>query len=155
VNASPLILLTKAGRLDLLRLGVAEVIVPDVVVAEVGAKGPGDPTARAVADAVWIVVRSAPPMPDPVRACGLDPGESAVLALALGDPDCEVVLDDRAGRLCAGRLGIACLGTLGLILFAKRLGSIPAARPVVERLRQAGLYLDDDFVEDVLVRIGE
>ncbi|HEY2157221.1 MAG TPA: hypothetical protein VGH33_16460 [Isosphaeraceae bacterium] len=80
VNASPLILLTKAGRLDLLRLDVAEVIVPDVVVAEVGAKDPHDPAARAVAEAAWIAVKPAPPMPDPVRACGLDPGESAVLA---------------------------------------------------------------------------
>jgi predicted nucleic acid-binding protein len=155
VNASPLILLTKAGRLDLLRLGVAEVIVPDAVIAEVGAKGPHDPTALAVAGAAWIAIKTAPPMPDPVRACGLDAGESAVLALALGDTDCEVVLDDRAGRLCAARAGIACLGTLGLVLLARRLGSIPEARPVIERLRQVGLYLDDEFVGDVLKRIGE
>ena len=155
VNASPLILLTRAGRLDLLRLGASEVIVPDVVISEVGAKGPDDPTARAVAGAAWMTIKAVPAMPDPVRACGLDPGESAVLALALGDADCEAVLDDRAGRLCAGRLGIACVGTLGLVLLARRLGSIPAARPVIDRLRDGGLYLDDDFVEDILARIGE
>ena len=39
MNASPLILLTKAGHLYLLRLGRAEVIVPDTVIAEIGRKG--------------------------------------------------------------------------------------------------------------------
>jgi hypothetical protein len=75
VNASPLILLGKAGRIDLLRIGGPEVIVPDGVIAEVGAKGPADPTARAVAGASWLRIMATPPMPGPVRACALDPGE--------------------------------------------------------------------------------
>ena len=87
--------------------------------------------------------------------CRLDPGESAVLALAFGDPESEVVLDDQAARRAAARLGIPCVGTLGLVLTAKGLGVISEARPLVEELRQAGLYLDDDFVDEVLRRIGE
>ena len=42
VNASPLILLAKAGQLDLLRAGVPEIIVSDAVLREVGARGPAD-----------------------------------------------------------------------------------------------------------------
>ena len=155
VNASPLILLTKAGHLDLLRFGGVSVVVPDAVVAEVGAKGRQDPTALAIEPVGWLRVVPAPEAPEPVRACHLDRGESAVLALAHGDPECEVVLDDLAGRRCAARLGIPCLGTLGVVLAAKRLGTIPAARPVIERLRLAGLYLDDEWVEEVLKRVGE
>ena len=155
MDASPLILLTKAGHLDLLRAGGMDVVVPDVVVAEVGAKGAHDPTARAIEQAGWLAVVPAPEMPEPVRGCNLDPGESAVLALALGDPASEVVLDDLAGRRCAARLGIRCLGTLGVVLVAKRLGTIPVARPVIERLRLVGLYVDDELVEDVLKRVGE
>ena len=101
MDASPLILLTKAGHLDLLRAGGMVVVVPDVVVAEVGAKGAHDPTARAIEQAGWLSVEPAPEMPEPVRGCNLDPGESAVLALALGDHASEVVLDDLAGRRCA------------------------------------------------------
>ena len=48
MDASPLILLTKAGHLDLLRLGGADVAVPDVVAAEIGVRGPGDPTGRSL-----------------------------------------------------------------------------------------------------------
>jgi predicted nucleic acid-binding protein len=85
----------------------------------------------------------------------LDPGETAVLALAHGNPDVEVVLDDMAARRCAARLQIPVVGTLGLVLTAKRLGVIPAARPLVERLRQVGLFLDDEVGDEALRRIGE
>jgi predicted nucleic acid-binding protein len=155
VNASPLILLTKAGHLDLLRLGVAEVVVPDAVIVEIGRKGPHDPTVQAIGQAGWLSVVPTPPVPEPVRSCNLDDGETAVLAVAHGDPDAEVVLDDLAARRCSARLGIACLGSVGVILVAKRLGSIPAARPAIERLRLSGLYLDDDFVAEILKRLGE
>lgn len=85
----------------------------------------------------------------------MDPGESAVLALAYNDRESEVVLDDMAARRAATRLGIPCIGTLGLVLTARDLGVIADARSLVEALRQAGLYLDDEFVEEVLRRIGE
>jgi predicted nucleic acid-binding protein len=146
VNASPLILLCKAGLLDLLRLGGVDVVTPDAVISEIGAKGVDDPTALAIRQTSWLSVVPNPTIPDPVQVSKLDAGESAVLALALGDPDSEVVLDDLAARRCAARLRIPCSGTLGLLLAAKRLGIVAAARPLVERVRQAGLYLDDDLV---------
>ncbi len=34
VDTSPMILLAKVGRLDLLRVGVSEILVPEPVVAE-------------------------------------------------------------------------------------------------------------------------
>ena len=36
LNASPLILLAKVGQLDLIRAGVPETLVPDMVLREVG-----------------------------------------------------------------------------------------------------------------------
>jgi hypothetical protein len=66
----------------------------------------------------------------------------------------EVVLDDLMARRSAKRLRIPYLGTLGLVLTAKQLGLIPEARPVVDRLRQIGLYLADEPAEDLLRRIG-
>ncbi len=147
-------MLTKAGHLDLLRLGDAAVIVPQTVVTEIEAKGLDDPVPRAVRAAGWIQIEASPAA-DAVAVCRLDAGEAAVLSLALGDPAAEVILDDLAGRHCARRLGIPCLGTLGLVLLAKRLGAIPRARPVLDQLRQAGLYLAADFVAAVLERVGE
>jgi predicted nucleic acid-binding protein len=123
--------------------------------AEIGAKGASDPTAFAIRQISWLTVLPSPAIPDPVRASKLDAGESAVLALAIDDPNSEVVLDDLAARRCAERLRIPCLGTLGLPLAAKRLGVIDAARPLIEHVRRVGLYLDDELVEEVMRRIGE
>jgi len=64
-----------------------------------------------------------------------------------------LILLPKAGQL--ERLQIPCLGTLGLVLTATRLGLIPEARPMVDRLRQVGLYLDDERVDEALRRIGE
>jgi predicted nucleic acid-binding protein len=155
VNASPLILLSKAGRLELLRVGAGEVVVPDAVHDEIGAKGPDDPTVQAVAAAAWLTVVPAGVVPDAVAACRLDRGETSVLALAHGQTDCEVVLDDLAARRAAAALGITCVGTLGVVLLARHGGVIAAVRPVVEELQRVGLYLDDDFVAELLKRIGE
>ncbi len=54
VNASPLILLAKAGQLDLLRAGVPEIIVPDAVLREVGARGPADPVLLEIQRTPWL-----------------------------------------------------------------------------------------------------
>ncbi len=51
VNASPLILLGKAGRLELLRALGRDVIVPDAVLQELRAKGADDPVFQSVQQA--------------------------------------------------------------------------------------------------------
>lgn len=155
VDTSPLILLAKTGRLELLRLGEPVVVVPLAVLGEIEAKGLDDPVPRAVRRATWVTIEPSPPTPGAVTAYRLGPGESAVLSLALGDPDAEVILDDLAARNGATRLGIPHLGTLGLVLLAKRLGAIPLVRPVLDDLRQAGLYLGEGFAQAVLERVGE
>src|SRR5262249_7161619 len=132
VNASPLILLAKVGQLDLLRAGVPEIIVPDAVLGEVSARGPTDPVLLEVQRASWLKVVPAPRTPPEVLVWDLGAGESSVLSIALNDPGCEVILDDRDARRCAQALGIGARGTIGLIVLARQIDSIPAARPVLE-----------------------
>jgi predicted nucleic acid-binding protein len=99
-----LILLAKVGQLDLLHAGVPEIIVPDVVLREVGARGPADPVFQEVQRATWLKMVPAPPIPPRVLVWSLGAGESSVLAAALTDPDCEAILDDRHARRCAQAL---------------------------------------------------
>jgi len=66
VDASPLIFLTKAGRLDYLQLVADEIAVPSAVAAEIRKRGPEDPTAQTLAATPWLRIVESPPM----QACG-------------------------------------------------------------------------------------
>lgn len=155
VNASPLILLTKIGRIDLLTGEGVEVIIPLPVLQEVSRLDPSDPVVRAIHDAGWPVAPVPGPVPDSVSRWKLDAGEESVIALALGSTDREVVLDDLAGRRCAVAHGIPLIGTLGIAILARRAGRIAEARPLVEELRRAGLRVSDDVIAIALKQAGE
>jgi len=78
-----------------------------------------------------------------------------VLTWASAHPGTTAVLDDLAARRCARSLGIPIRGTLGLILTAKRRRMITQARPVLEQLRAAGMYLSDSVMNRALKTVGE
>jgi predicted nucleic acid-binding protein len=158
VNASPLILLSKIGRIELLTEHGVDVVVPLTVLHEVAGPGlsdPSDPLVRAIHDAGWGVAPSVSPIPGSLLRWSLDPGEEAVLAVALQYPGCDVVLDDLQGRRCAGAHGIPFLGTLGVVILAKKAGRIAEARPVFEELRKVGLYVTPRVLADALKKAGE
>jgi predicted nucleic acid-binding protein len=82
-------------------------------------------------------------------------GESSVLALANQHHGTEAIIDDLAGRKCAASLNIPVRGTLGIVLIAKKRNLIPKARPVIEDMLTAGLYLSRKVVDEALKRVGE
>jgi predicted nucleic acid-binding protein len=155
VNTSPLVFLVREDLLDLLRAGVDEVVVPEPVIAEIHGHGTDDPTVQAIDRVSWLTVVSGPEIPPAIAAWRLGPGESAVLALARAEADSWAVIDDWGARRCARSLSIRSIGTLGLVLLAREERSIPAARPVIERLRRSGMYLSDQVVREALARVGE
>lgn len=139
----------------MLRAGVPEILVPDAVLREVSARGPDDPALQEVQQAAWLKLVPAPPTPPEVLVWDLGDGESSVLSMTLQDPGCEAILDDREARRCAQVLGIGTRGTIGLIILARQLGTIPAARPVLEQVQRAGLFATDDLVRRALDLVGE
>jgi predicted nucleic acid-binding protein len=155
VNTSPIILLSKANCLDLLRVDADEVIIPEAVLDEVRAHEGDLTTRRTVEAAAWLTTVANPPIPELVHTWKLGAGESAVLALALGSVPCEVVLDDLPARRHATAHGIPVRGTVGIVLLCRQSGVIPAARPVLDRLRQSGLYLTDILADQILALVGE
>ena len=155
VNASPLIFLTHVGLLEALDEPGVPVVVPDRVIDEIGARGASDPAVIALGAAPWIRVVPTPPIPKEVSDWGLDPGESAVLAVALESPGSQAILDDLDARHCAASLGVPTQGTLGLQVVAKQLGLIAEVRPLVDRLRQTGFYMSQKLADRVLRAAGE
>jgi len=155
VNASPLIFLSRGGHLPLLRSVAAQVRVPHAVAEELRVRGADDVTARQLTSYPWLVIRETAEISLTIMQWGLGPGESAVLAEALGLPGCRAVIDDLAARKCAASLGIPVIGTLGIVLRARRQGIIPAARPVVEDLLRGGMFLSRSLLDRALALVDE
>lgn len=155
VNTSPLIHLAEADLLHLLHDAAVNVWVPQPVAIEIRAYGDQDPTARALNAHDWLEVRPVEQVAPEILAWDLGLGESAVLELARACTGSTVVIDDLAGRRCAEALGLSLRGTVGLVLTAKLTGRLAAARPVLEHLRDTGMYLSDAVLQRALRRVGE
>lgn len=154
-NASPLIFLSNSKRLDLLQLTGDHVVVPAPVALEIRRRGSEDLAVRALDRTPWLEIVEPPSIPPVIQAWDLGPGESAVLAWAQAHPGSEAIVDDLAARRCAATIGVPVRGTLGLVLVAKQRGVIPLARPVIESMREAGMYLSDQILRTALALVGE
>jgi predicted nucleic acid-binding protein len=155
VNASPLILLGKIDHVVLLSELSDKLIVPDRVVREVGARPQGERVISEVASFPGVQFEAETATSAELAAWGLGPGETQVLALAGAAPGSRAVLDDLEARRCAQSLEVPMIGTLGVVLRAKRRGIIGMARPVIEHLRRVGLYASDSLIERALAHLGE
>lgn len=155
VNASPLILLGKVNEVRLLSMLTDELLVPDAVAHEVRVKPDGEQALSELSALPNVRFLSQVAIPRDVEVWDLGSGESEVLARALELEGSRAIIDDLEARRCGQALGVGVIGTLGVALRAKRWGLIPAARPIVARLREVGLYLSDDLVEKALAHLDE
>ena len=57
-------------------------------------------------------------------------------------PGTVAVLDDRAARRSASTLQIPVVGTLGLLLAARRNGLLDSLEKAIERVKACGLFVD-------------
>ncbi len=154
-NTSPLLVLARLDRLDLLR-DPANIVLTRAVLDEIHDKQ------DAATTCVDALARGVAPPVDPAPSDRVDlsrslgPGERSVLTWAISaGPEALCVLDDAATRTEARRLGVAVTGTLGLVLRAKLDGRLGAAAPLLEEAVAAGLYLDDAVLVAALAGVGE
>jgi predicted nucleic acid-binding protein len=155
VDASPLILLGKIGQVGLLHELADELVVPQAVVLEVASRPEGAAVIEQVRSFERASVAAEVSVTAELWTWGLGPGESQVLALTSMVPGSRAVLDDLDGRRCAQAFGLPVIGTLGVVLRAKRKGVIPAARPVIDHLRRVGLFASDQLIKRALAHVEE
>ncbi len=77
-------------------------------------------------------------------------GEQAAIAYAHTCRNCLVGLDDLRARRLAESLGLRVVGTLGVLLRAKRAGLIPAVRSLLDAVVAQGFHLAPELYQDVL-----
>lgn len=154
IDASPLILLARIGRLAWLETLAETLWVPDQVIEEISSGRGFDPFAPTAAD--WALRRrlANTEVPPAIRAWDIDAGESQVIAHAL-HLQCRAVLDDAMARRCAQALGLSVVGSIGVVLRAKDTGLIAEAGPWLDKLREAGMFADDRLIQAALATVGE
>lgn len=146
-NSSPLIALEQIGRPELLRELFGQVVIPRAVRDEIG------PT---VSRPDWIEVRAlAQPLGSRVLRARLGPGESEAISLAIEVEARLLLLDDLAARRLALGLQLPIIGTLGLLITAKRKGLLEAVKPCLDMLLSHEFRVSTELYDRVLRDAGE
>jgi predicted nucleic acid-binding protein len=153
VNASPLIVLFKAGLSELLPQLFTVIMVPSAVWNEILAGDATDAAARALPTTAWLKRVDVSAIPTIITAWDLGPGESQVLSLALDNPSARAVIDDAAARSCAATLRVPILGTGGILVLAKRRGLINSVTVSLDELRKADLWLSD-YITNLFIKLA-
>jgi predicted nucleic acid-binding protein len=154
-DAGPLIAFGRIGRLDLLPQVLGEILVPNAVAAECLAD-PEKPGARAIREALRarLLIKTPDPSPAHPQFPVLDPGESAAIRLAL-KLSASILIDEKAGRSIATRLGLSVIGSAGVLLAAKKRGLIQSVRPILDAFTANGYHFSDDLIRAIVLRAGE
>ncbi len=151
VDTSALIALGHLRLLRLLPMLFGDVYVPPGVVDEWSEGSAGSPETAAALEGLspgWLRVRSLNVALEATEA-SLGRGEEEVIALAREIGAEYAILDDLAARDLAVSRGLRVIGTVGILIAARRKGVIPSVIPLLENLREEGFRLSDDILDAV------
>jgi uncharacterized protein len=151
-NTTPLINLVGVGLLDLLPALYGEVWIPDAVRDEfVAGKSATDPELGLLP---WLTIVPAVAL-DAALPVRLGTGEAAALSLAKAHAARAVLVDEAYARRIARQLGLPVVGTLSVLLAAKRAGHLPALRPILDEMVRQGRRIGARLQTQVLRAAGE
>ena len=142
-------------QLDLLAQLYGEVLVPPAVEAELQAGAEQGVDVPHIAVLSWLKVTPLASDTSIPLVTDLGQGEAEVIALDLENPDSRLILDDTLARRIARLHKLQFTGTVGVIVRAKPVGLLTAVSPLLSALREAGLWLSDALVTQVLYQAGE
>ncbi len=145
LDASPLIAFHQIHKLHLIPMLFDEPMAPPAVVREVSPSLGHVPT--------WLLVQA--PEILPLSLQRLDAGEREAIALALQSAADVIVLDDRAARIQAVRLGLNVIGSAGLLVLARRREHIERVKPDLDAMIAHGLYISTGVYHEALRSVGE
>jgi predicted nucleic acid-binding protein len=155
-NSSPLIHLSKAGKLSLLKDFFQEIFVPEEVWMESVENSGGAQDAKEIENADWI-------HPKPIMDADLkkalrltiDEGEAAAIVLALEQKADIILMDDYDGRAMAREYSLKVIGTIGILLKAKLEGKTPSFKHDLDALRSNGFWMDEALYLRLITEANE
>ncbi len=143
-NSTCLIGLERIERLDILPQVFDTVFAPPAVAKEV----------RTSLD--WLRVQAvANPSVTIALRTQMDEGEAEAIALALELENVLLILDDKKARRVAQQIGMKVIGTVGMLLRAKRQGVIAEVKPILLKLTEANFRISQGIIQEALRLSGE
>ena len=147
-NSSPLIALARIERLDLLPAIFESILIPPAVAREIV------PSIQVLP--AWLRIQ--PPNvlpPASLLRRRLGDGEWEALALAIELKADGIILDDLPARRAAETNGLNVIGTLGMLITAKRTGLLKSIRPELDALLRTSFFLSSKLYDELMALSGE
>ncbi len=129
------------------------IIIPQAVWYEVVETGEGYPGAREVASASFIEVCQVENTSlVSLLLMDLDNGEAEAIVLCQEKKASTILLDEKDARQVARRLGLPVLGTVGVLIWAKKAGLVTNLRDQLDTLQSNGKFRLSRLVYDRALR---
>jgi predicted nucleic acid-binding protein len=155
VNTSPWIALSACSQIALLEKLYTNVYIPYHVKEEIMAGGKEGIGVYELKTSQWLKIENVSDIEKVNLLYELEQGEAEVIILAKEKRIKHVLIDERVARLQAKVLGLDVIGTLGLLLKAKKKGLILAIKPLIEQILEHGIWIKDEIVKGILKNSGE
>ena len=142
-DSTCLIGLERIGELQILPALFDLIMIPPAVEREFGNKfswlQTENLTSNILATALCLVV---------------DSGEAEAIALA-SEKNCLLISDDKQARTAAKCLGVAVIGTVGVLVRAKQNGVVTAIKPILDDLELNSFFISRALRDEALKLVGE
>lgn len=153
-NTTPIIALLKIDKLTILESLYTEIYIPKEVYNELE-KGKNKEYYKKISKIDWIKVREIKDKRSLQYFLDLDKGEAETIILANEKKADLVIIDENLGRFHARNSNLKITGTLGILLKAKNDGLIETIKPLLNELKNKGIWLSEQLIEKVLVLANE
>lgn len=155
VNTSPWIALSICNQIPLLEKLYTDVCIPLHVKEEIMAGGRESFGVYELETCEWVRIEKVHDTEKIKLLYELEQGEAEVIILAREKGIQHVLIDEKVARLQAKVLGLNVIGTLGVLLMAKKKGLLNSIKPAIAKILENGIWIKDEIVVGILKDAGE
>ncbi|SFO91952.1 DUF3368 domain-containing protein [Salibacterium halotolerans] len=160
VNSTPIIGLSMIGKLSLLTDLFDDVLVPEAVFYEIihdhTSKSHGKQELLEFIDKGTFQLYRVENSPMVQKLYGkLHEGELEVIVGAKELNVSYVIIDEKAARTLSKTFMLTPIGTLGILILAKKKGKIEAIKPILDELKEYNFHVSKSLYYKVLHQAGE
>ena len=150
-NTSPLISLLLIGKIEIFKRLFKKVLIPNEVYDEITLREQKTIVDNCIKKG-WLVKCKPPKLP---VLHDLDKGEAFAISLALQYDKSLLIMDDRRGKELAESIGINVVGTIGILLFAKKAKLIKDIKGLMDQLIKSNRWISKDLYFKAIQLAGE